>query len=117
MSIHGETFSSRLREERGRLGYSQAQVSEICGVSREVWGRYETGKTMPGADVLLKFTEEGADILYLMTGSRIRHENKMSQGLTTYSREDVDELNDVFAHTNDEGRQALLSLARFIKNK
>lgn len=117
MSMIDGKFFTRLAEERKRMKLSQDAIAEICGVSRKQWGNYEAGRNVPGADVLFLFVDKGADILYLMTGSRIDAEKNTSQTDSTYSRDGLDELVDVFAHTNDEGRQALLSLARFIKNK
>lgn len=36
-----------------------------------MWGRYERGKAVPGAEVLEKFAAVGADILYVITGRRL----------------------------------------------
>jgi transcriptional regulator with XRE-family HTH domain len=58
----------RIKEERLRLGLSQAQVAEKTGVSREMWGRYERGDAIPGGEVLFSFAGIGADIQYVMTG-------------------------------------------------
>lgn len=60
----------RIVTERKRLGMSQTEVATKVGVSREQWGNYERGKAVPGADVLLAFSAEGADIHYIMTGFR-----------------------------------------------
>lgn len=62
--------SPRLREERERLGLSQAEMAEKCGVSREIWGKYERGRAVPGGEVLFAFAQAGADILYVITGTR-----------------------------------------------
>lgn len=68
------TFSSlscaRLQEERKRLGFSQADAASNCGVSREVWGRYERGAAVPGGEVLHAFAHLGADIQFILTGLR-----------------------------------------------
>lgn len=58
----------RIKEERLRLGLSQAQAAEKTGVSREMWGRYERGDAIPGGEVLFSFALVGADIQYLLTG-------------------------------------------------
>lgn len=67
------TFSSlssaRMQEERKRLGLKQAEVAAGCGVSREVWGRYERGVAAPGGEVLYAFANLGADVQYILTGS------------------------------------------------
>lgn len=66
------TFSSlsaeRMKEERIRLGLKQASAAELCGVSREIWGRYERGVAVPGGEVLFSFAKAGADIQFVLTG-------------------------------------------------
>jgi transcriptional regulator with XRE-family HTH domain len=57
-------------EERKRLGFSQSEAGETCGVSREMWGKYERGKAVMGTEVLSKFVLAGADAVYVLTGMR-----------------------------------------------
>lgn len=64
-------FSPRLTEERKRLGLSQAKAGQLCGISREVWGKYERGRVAPGSEVLYHFANVGADIGYMFSGQRI----------------------------------------------
>ena len=61
-------FGSRLKAERKRLGFNQAQIAKECGVSREMWGKYERGLAVPGGEVLFSFSRIGADIQSVMTG-------------------------------------------------
>lgn len=61
----------RLKEERLRLGLSQQDAADACGVSREMWGKYERGKGVPGGEVLFSFASRGADINYILTGMRV----------------------------------------------
>lgn len=58
-----------LKAERKRLGFSQADAAEKCGVSREIWGRYERGVVVPGGEVLKALADLGADVQYILTGS------------------------------------------------
>lgn len=59
-----------LKDERKRLKLSQAEAAEKCGVSREIWGKYERGVTMPGSEALYAFAHSGADMQYVFTGIR-----------------------------------------------
>lgn len=59
-----------LKEERKRLGLTQVKAAELARVSRETWSRYESGKLMPGAEVLTAITAAGADARYILTGTR-----------------------------------------------
>ena len=60
----------RVAEERKRLGMSQEAAGNACGVSREMWGKYERGKAVMGTEVLALFAAAGADVLYILTGAR-----------------------------------------------
>lgn len=60
----------RLREERRRLGYSQADFAEVAGVSRAAQIKYEKGERHPDARYLAAIAEAGADVLYILTGDR-----------------------------------------------
>jgi transcriptional regulator with XRE-family HTH domain len=66
-------FGGRILEERQRLGLSQDALAALCGVSREMWGKYERGISVMGADVLYAFALSGGNALYALTG--LRHEN------------------------------------------
>ena len=45
-----EKVSGRLRSLRG--GRTQADMAEILGIAQQGWARYETGKVVPGAEVI-----------------------------------------------------------------
>ena len=62
--------SPRLKEERERLKLTQAELAERCGVSREIWGKYERGQAAPGGEVLFALAQVGADVQYIITGKR-----------------------------------------------
>ena len=66
--IDTSLFYLRLKKERKKLFKSQAVAAEYCGVSRETWSRYESGKISPGMDVLAAIAAAGADVQYILTG-------------------------------------------------
>lgn len=62
-------ISERIKEERKRLGYKkQDEIADACGISRESWGKYERGLTMPSGEVLLALANLNMDIQYVLTG-------------------------------------------------
>jgi transcriptional regulator with XRE-family HTH domain len=63
-------LGSRIAEERRDHKLSQQALAELCGVSREIWGRYERGLAMPGSEVLVHAAAAGIDVLYVLTGRR-----------------------------------------------
>lgn len=60
--------AERIKNERARLSLTQAQAAMLCGVSREMWGKYERGQAVPGGEVLSSFAEAGADVQYILLG-------------------------------------------------
>lgn len=60
----------RLREERERLGLSQAALGEIGGVKKLTQLNYEKGERSPDSAYLSAIAKFGADIQYIVTGIR-----------------------------------------------
>lgn len=65
------TFGFILKEERERLGLSQTEFSEACGVKRVAQGNYENNKRNPDAAYLIAAAKLGVDVSYLITGVRM----------------------------------------------
>ncbi|MCV9878839.1 helix-turn-helix domain-containing protein [Brenneria izbisi] len=61
-------FASRLKSERSRLSLKQGDAADICGVSREMWSKYERGIAVPGGEVLMLFAMAGANVQFVLTG-------------------------------------------------
>nr|WP_326528272.1 helix-turn-helix transcriptional regulator [Rhodoferax sp.] len=60
----------RLAEERAKLWETQQQAADFFGVSRVTWGQCERGNATPSGDVLAGLAQQGADVLYILTGQR-----------------------------------------------
>lgn len=60
----------RIKEERKRLKLTQAVIADICGISREMWSKYERGLAKPCGKVLASFANAGANIQYVLTGEK-----------------------------------------------
>ncbi|MFJ7788929.1 helix-turn-helix domain-containing protein [Pseudomonas sp. NPDC096925] len=63
-------IGERLREERVRLGYNQADFAAIAGVAKTSQFNYEKGERSPDAAYLAAVAEKGVDVLYVVTGAR-----------------------------------------------
>lgn len=102
------SVGDRLREERKRIGVSQADAGLLAGVSREQFSRYEGG-AMPGADVLVRLLGHGFDVNFVLGGSRTLSEDTLT---------DLEqELLQYFRRTDNEGRQSVVRLARMECNR
>lgn len=101
-------FGGRLLEERTRLGLSQAEAASICGVSREMWGKYERDKSKMGTEVLSLFVLAGADVLYVLTGQRTNNQPSLNP------REQA--LLDNYRHCDTDGQTAVEQVA-FVASK
>lgn len=64
------TFGERLKEERMRLDLSQTTLGEACGVTKQSQINYEKNERAPDALYLAALATAGADVLYILTGSR-----------------------------------------------
>lgn len=70
MSDFGTEFSARLKEERARLGLSQAALGALGGVGKLAQMNYEKGARVPSVEYLHAIGQKGVDAVYLMTGQR-----------------------------------------------
>lgn len=64
------TIGERLREERERLGLSQAQFAATGGVQKRAQINYEADERSPDAQYLAAVSSIGADVLYILIGER-----------------------------------------------
>ena len=63
-------ISTRLQEERKRLGLTQEAVAAQLGATTRSVINWEGGAALPGAEVLARYAAAGADVLYILTGQR-----------------------------------------------
>lgn len=64
------SIGERLKEERKRLGLSQARLCELMGISRKTLFSYETGERSPTAVFLAALCDHCFDIEYILRGIR-----------------------------------------------
>lgn len=50
--MYKEVFSERLKKARNLAGYTQIQVAEFTGISRQNIAKYETDKAEPSIETL-----------------------------------------------------------------
>jgi len=65
------SVGERLREERKRLGFTQAQLADYGEVSRPTQYLYENAERYPSLDYLRKIHERGIDVIYVFCGIQI----------------------------------------------
>lgn len=66
--MQSSNLGERLRQERTRLGLSQAAFGDAGGVKKFAQSNYENGKRHPDALYLESVSKIGADIQYIVTG-------------------------------------------------
>lgn len=64
------TLGERLRDERKKLQLSQAEFAKLVGFSRNAQAIYERDESLPGTAYLLRLSEVGLDVRYVLTGHR-----------------------------------------------
>lgn len=67
--MNSDSLGARLRTARKSLGLNQDEVALACGVSREMWGKYERDVSVPGSAVLMALVANGADGNFLLGGA------------------------------------------------
>ncbi len=63
-------LAARLREERRRIGLSQAAMAEALKTSLSSQKRYENDERKPDADYLMALEKLGIDTAFVLTGER-----------------------------------------------
>ena len=108
-------FANRLKQERKKLGLTQAQVAEKCGISGRMWGDYERGVSQPKAELLFQFEKAGIDVNYVMTGKTVAPiaASQPESGLS----DDERELLTLFRAASQLGQAVILSEARGAEKK
>lgn len=102
-------IGERLKEERVRLGFNQAEFAALAGVAKTSQFNYEKGERSPDADYLAAVSAQGVDILYVVTGERKR------QAADSIS-DDASEFLQVYEQVDDADRQVLLRMASAFAN-
>lgn len=69
------SIGERIAEERKRLGFTQLAFAEKLGISISSQKRYETNDRAPNIHYISAIADIGADIGYVMTGSRDRRKH------------------------------------------
>ncbi|KHJ63616.1 helix-turn-helix domain-containing protein [Burkholderia glumae] len=92
------SIGSRLKEERMRIGLSQAEFAALGGLGKQAQLNYESDARSPDANYLAALSKVGVDVLYVVTGER-------AQGGPM--PDDEAELLDGFRQLNDVGRTAV----------
>jgi len=73
----------RLREERRRLGLTQAQLAELLGVSRSALNSYEGGRAVPDINFLARAIRKHVDGWYVLTG---KHSAEVASDLIDWDK-------------------------------
>lgn len=72
MISYCEEVAARIRQERERLGMTQAAFGELAGLGRATQIFYENNDRQPDTKYFQKLRERGIDVDYLQTGQRTR---------------------------------------------
>ncbi|KVE64663.1 transcriptional regulator [Burkholderia vietnamiensis] len=92
------SIGNRLKEERMRIGMSQAEFATLGGLGKQAQLNYESGARSPDANYLAALANVGVDVLYVITGDRAQRPTVP---------DDEAELLEGFRQLNDVGRTAV----------
>ncbi|RQS28004.1 XRE family transcriptional regulator [Burkholderia sp. Bp8992] len=91
-------IGARLKEERMRIGLSQAEIAALGGLSNKTQLGYESDVRSPDANYLAALAKVGVDVLYVITGER---------SVQSALPQDVADIVDSVLQLNDIGRTAI----------
>ncbi|WP_432460825.1 hypothetical protein [Agarivorans sp. QJM3NY_25] len=69
--MQNNSYSFRIREERERLGFSQTEFAAMGGASLRSQQSWEKESAFPNIKMLQAWADQGADILYIVTGQHL----------------------------------------------
>lgn len=101
-------FGQRLKDERVRLGFSQADFGDALGVTKTTQFNYEKGARNPDAAYLAAAAELGVDVLYVLTGQRTP---RLEEGLSEREQAVLDN----FRALPEEDKSAVQRLTHALK--
>lgn len=109
-------FSTRLVEERKRLGLNQTEFGELGSVSKDAQFNYEKGSRRPDTAYLEAIARHGVDVAYLLTGVRMPLSPSAAtggggsplaeDGVPRMVTKEQAALLDNYEHADEEGRAA-----------
>lgn len=79
------SLGKRAEEERLRIGRTQEDLAEFCGVTRRTISRIENEKTPPSGDILTKFSQLGIDVQFVLTGVRSKNLDAVAEEAGSYN--------------------------------
>jgi transcriptional regulator with XRE-family HTH domain len=78
------TVGTLINEQSTRLGFTQTELAEYCGVGRRAQIHFEQDDSLPGGAYLQAATALGMDVLYVLTGNRHGISAEEAQVLAAY---------------------------------
>lgn len=101
---------SRIKSERKRLGLTQEQAAEKCGILRQQWIRYEKGTSEFDGESLRKFGDAGANIGYILNGEKSNV--RLIGQFENDSSNNAKELLELFNNMTPEKQAAIMQTAK-----
>ena len=110
-------FANKLKSERKKLGLTQMQVAEICGITVRMWGNYERALNVPSVEIIFLLKDAGFDVGYLFSVEAATSTLKQPENERDKLAQDEQELLANYRQTTDSGKFVILSVARTQEKK
>jgi len=114
-AVNPRTFGQRLRQERDRLGLSQADFAERGGVRRTTQHIYESDTRVPDLNYLERVQVAGADLAYLVLGERLPVGRQDTLTLSYTALSNIYRVVEEFCRDDDDNPLPLDSRLRFFQ--
>jgi transcriptional regulator with XRE-family HTH domain len=114
-AVKPRTFGQRLRQERDRLGLSQAEFAERGGVRRTSQHIYESDIRVPDLNYLERVQEAGADLRFLVLVERLPVSHRDTLTLSYAALSNIYRVVDEFCRDDGGNPLSLDSRLRFFQ--
>lgn len=99
----------RLVEERQRLGLNKGQMAKAGNVANSTYTNYEEGNRSPDGEFFAAIAAAGADVLYILTGTRVGEIKFSPEIPLTITREEAAFL-DNYRHSPKDAQESMKTM-------
>ncbi len=109
--MNQKDFGLRLKELRLAQALTQSQLSKMIGVSRQAYVNYESGRTIPSAQVLSKLSQIfSTDLMEILYGHTTRTYTDSQYIMLGYDRNDLFTLLELYSKLPPLSQKRVINL-------
>lgn len=109
--MNQKEFGLRLKELRLSQALTQSKLSQMIGISRQAYVNYESGRTIPPAQILSKLSQIfSTDLMELLYGHTTRTYTESQYLMFDSSRDDLFSLLELYSKLSPLSKKRVINL-------